>query len=342
MANAIKARDDVRTLTGAQKASVFMLSVGEQYCAKLFSMLEDDEIREVSQTMANLGSINADVVEKLFLEFAEQFSNAGGLVGSFDSTERLLARVLDGDRVNQIMEEIRGPAGRTMWDKLGNVSENVLANYLKNEYPQTVAVVMSKIKPDHAARVLAIMPEAYAMEVIQRMLKMESVQKEVLNDIEKTLRVEFMSNLARTQRRDPHEMMAEIFNSFDRNTESRFMASLEEGALDSAEKIKSLMFTFEDIAKIDGAGIQALLRNADKDKLTKAMKGASEAIRELFFTNMSERAAKIMREEMEGMGPIKVRDVEEAQTYLVRLAKDLADKGEIDLADTKDGGEMVY
>src|SRR5690606_34067034 len=120
-----------------------------------------------------------------------------------------LTKVLGAEKVGQIMEEIRGPAGRTMWDKLGNVSEQVLATYLKNEYPQTVAVVLSKVKPDHAARVLAILPENFAMEVVMRMLRMETVQKEVLEDVEKTLRNEFMSNLARTQRRDAHEMMAD-------------------------------------------------------------------------------------------------------------------------------------
>ncbi len=126
------------------------------------------------------------------------------------------------------MEEIRGPSGRTMWDKLGNVNEAVLANYLKNEYPQTVAVVLSKIKPTHAARVLALLPENFALEVVMRMLRMQTVQKDILDDVERTLRTEFMTNLARTHRGDAHELVAEIFNNFDRATEGRFMTALEE------------------------------------------------------------------------------------------------------------------
>jgi len=184
-----------------------------------------------------------------------------------DSTERLLRSTLGDDRVSTIMEEIRGPAGRTMWDKLGNVSESVLANYLKNEYPQTVSVVLSKIRPDHASRVLAILPENFALEVIMRMLRMEAVQKEVLDHIERTLRSEFMSNLAHTARRDSHEMMADIFNSFDRNTETRFMGALEERNRESAERIKNLMFTFDDLIRINDAGIQVLLRQVEKDVL---------------------------------------------------------------------------
>ena len=196
------------------------------------------------------------------------------------------------------MEEIRGPAGRTTWDKLGNVSEEVLAAYLKNEYPQTVSLVLSKIKPDHAARVLTALPDDFALETILRMLSMESVKKEVMDGIERTLKTEFMSNLAKTQRRDSYEIMAEIFNNFDRNTEFKFLSHLEDKDSESAERIRSLMFTFEDLAKIDPSGIQALMRGIDKDKLGIALKGASETIRDLFFSNMSERAAKILREDM--------------------------------------------
>jgi flagellar motor switch protein FliG len=291
--------------------------------------------------MANLGTVSSNIIERLFVEFAEQISATGSLVGSYESTERLLAKVLGTDRVNQIMEEIRGPAGRTMWDKLGNVNETVLANYLKNEYPQTVAVVLSKIKSEHAGRVLTQLPESFAMEVIMRMLRMEAVQKEVLDDVERTLRNEFFSSLARTNRRDSHELIAEIFNSLDRNTETRFLTALEERNRDSAERIKALMFTFEDLAKLDGMAIQGILRNAEKDKIPLALKGASEALRDLFFGNMSERAGKLLREEIAAMGPVRLKDVEESQGYLVALAKDLAARGEIVIAEG-DESELVY
>jgi flagellar motor switch protein FliG len=335
-------REDVRALTGPERAAILILSLGEDHAAKMFSMLDDEEIKELSQTMATLGTVSASVVERLFLDFADQISATGSLIGSYESTERLLGKVLPKDRVNQIMEEIRGPAGRTMWDKLGNVNEVVLANYLKNEYPQTVAVVLSKIKSEHAARVLAQLPESFAMEVVMRMLRMEAVQKEVLDDVERTLRTEFFTNLARTNRRDAHELIAEIFNNLDRSTENRFIAALEERNRDSAERIKALMFTFEDLVKLDGAAIQVLLRNADKGKVPIALKGASETLRGLFFKNMSERAAKLLREDMEAMGPVRLRDVEEAQGYMVSLAKDLAANGEIIINDSKGDDELVY
>ncbi|HXS07242.1 MAG TPA: flagellar motor switch protein FliG [Rhizomicrobium sp.] len=335
-------KDDIRALSGAERAAIVMLSLGEDHSAKLWSMMDEDEVKEISQVMSNLGAISSSVIEKLLIDFVSQMSGTGSLMGSYESTERLIARFLPGDKVSQIMEEIRGPAGRTMWDKLANVNESVLANYLKNEYPQTVSVVLSKIKPEHAARVLGALPEEFALEVVQRMLRMESVQKDILDKVEQTLRTEFMSNLARTAKRDAHEQMAEIFNNFDRQTEGRFITALEERSRDSAERIKALMFTFEDLGKLDPGSIQTLLRNVEKDKLGLALKGATDGLRDVFFSNMSERAGKILREDMEAMGPVRLKDVDEAQMRMVNVAKDLANKGEIMIAGGGTEDELIY
>ena len=335
-------RDDVKSLKGAERAAVLLLALGEEHGAPIWRSLDDDEVREVSQTMSSLGTVSSSLIERLLVDFVSQMSSTGSVMGSYDSTERLLVKFLPKERVSSVMEEIRGPAGRTMWDKLGNVNEQVLANYLKNEYPQTVAVVLTKIKSDHASRVLGALPEDFALECIGRMLRMESVQKDILDKVEKTLRQEFMTNLARTAKRDAHELMAEIFNNFDRQTEGRFMTALEERNRDAAERIKALMFTFEDLSKLDSGSIQTLLRAIDKDKLGIALKGASASLRDLFFSNMSERAGKILRDDMESMGPVRLKDVDEAQMNMVNVAKDLAGKGEIMLSQGAGDDELVY
>jgi flagellar motor switch protein FliG len=330
-------------LTGPKRAAIMMLALGEQFGSKVWALLDDDEVRELSSHMSSLGTIEANVVEDLLLEFVSRMSASGALMGNFDATERLLQQYLPGDRVSGIMDEIRGPAGRNMWEKLSNVQEEVLANYLKNEYPQTIAVVLSKLKPEHAARVLAILPEDMALDVVNRMLKMEAVQKEVIERVEQTLRVEFMSNLSQTRRRDAHEVMAEIFNNFDRQTETRFLTALEEESREAAERIKSLMFTFDDLIKLDAGSAQTLMRNVDKDKLGIALKGANEAVREFFMGNMSSRAAKMLQDDMVAAGPVRLRDVDEAQALLVNLAKDLAAKGEIMLQkNNRADDELVY
>jgi len=336
-----KAIVDSSKLSGPEKAAVVLLALGEDHTA-IWAALDEEEIKEVSQAMASLGSVASTAVEELLVEFVSGMSASGAIMGSFEQTQRLLHSFLPAEKVDALMEEIRGPAGRTMWDKLGNVNEAVLANYLKNEYPQTVAVVLSKIKGDHASRVLAALPEDFALECVQRMLRMEPVQREILDKIEQTLRTEFMSNLARTSKRDSHEMMAEIFNNFDRQTEARFIAALEERNRESAERIRALMFVFEDLSKLDPGGVQTLLRAVEKGQLALALKGSSDALREMFFSNMSERASKIMRDDMDNMGPVRLRDVDQAQMAMVQAAKDLAAKGEIMLAGSGGDDELIY
>jgi flagellar motor switch protein FliG len=324
------------TVSGPRKAAVLMLALGEDHAARMFGRMHEDEIRDVSAAMAQLGSVPAQMVELICEDFAAQLGRTGSLVGSYESTERLLLKTLPRERVAQIMEEIAGPAGRTMWDKLGNVNETVLANYLKNEYPQTVAVVLTKVKTDHAARVLGQLPDGFAMEVVMRMLRMENVQKEALDGVERTLKAEFMNNLARASRRDAHEMMAEIFNSLDRQSEARIMSALEERSREAAERIRGLMFTFEDLNRLDSAGLQVLLRSVEKERLALALKGAPEELREMFFRNMTERAAKLLRDDIAGLGPVRLRDVDEAQAAVVAAAKDLAAQGQIQLSEGKE------
>jgi len=331
-----------RKLSGPEKAAVLMLALGARYGAKLFSMLDDDELREISTVMASLGTVEAESVEELLLQFVSQMSAAGGLLGSYDVAENLLKQYLPPERVGSIMDDIRGPAGRNMWEKLAHVHEDVLANYLKNEYPQTVAVVMSKLRPDHAARVLAILPQEFSLDVVNRMLKMEAIQKEVIDRVEETLRTEFMSNLSQTRRRDAHEAMAEVFNNFDRQTEMRFLGALESENPDACERIKALMFTFDDLVKLDAGSAQTLMRKFEKDKLAIALKGASESVREFFFKNMSTRGAKMLVDDMQAMGPVRLRDVDEAQTLLVNIAKDLASKGEILIVKNRGEDELIY
>lgn len=333
---------NVAEMTGPQRAAVILLVLGEEHGRALWQELDDDEIRIVTRAMAELGTVDSDDVEKLMIEFVGSLSAAGAVTGSFDRTISLLEKILPSEQVALLMEEIRGPAGRNMWQKLGNIDAAVLANFLKNEYPQTIAVILSKIRPDHAANVLRNLPNDLSVEVVARMLRLESVQKETLDHIENTLRTEFVSTLTQTRRRDPHEMMADIFNGFDRQTEIRFLSALDASNAESAERIRALMFTFEDLIQLDPAGLQTLMRQVDKDTLARALKGASETMRNFFFGAMSQRAAKIMQDDMDGLGPLRLKEVDEAQSKLAQLTKDLAERGEIVLSKGNSEDELVY
>jgi len=330
-----------RNLAGDEKAAVLLLALGPDFGKPIWDELDEIEIKTLSRAMVRLGAITQEMLDGLLAEFVVTISSSGSISGNTDTTERLLLSFLPAERVEAIMEEIRGPAGRNMWEKLSNVQEDVLANYLKNEYPQTIAVVLSKIATDHASKVLAVLPPELALEVVKRMLGLDPVQKDILEKIETTLRTEFMSTLSHTKRRDSHEQMAEIFNSFDRQTEARFINSLEESARDDAERIKALMFTFEDLLKLEGSAIQGVIQKMDKRELALALKGANAAAKDFFFANMSARSAKLLKDDMETMGPVRLKDVDEAQTKMVAMVKDMAARGEIIINKGKANDEMV-
>jgi flagellar motor switch protein FliG len=328
-------------LSGSERAAVVMLALGEEASRPLWEAFDEDELREVSRAISNLGAVTADVVEELLYSFVENLSSTGTVTGSVASAQRFLKNVLPADKANLILEDIKGPAGKTMWDKLSNVNERVLSGYLRNEHPQTIAVILARITPEHAARVISSFPELLAEEVIGRMLSLGPVQQEVLDQIEQTLRTEFMATLARGTDKDPFETMAEIFNNFDRQTERAFLEALQNKNPSAAERIRSLMFVFEDLTRLDGQDMQTLLRHVDKSMLATALKGARADLVEHFFANMSERAAKILRDDMEILGPLRMREIDLSQQKIVEIAKNLADAGEIFLSKTDDE-ELVY
>lgn len=334
-------RNDISAYSGIERAAIFVLALGER-ASELVRSLHEDEIRELTQAMSQLGPVPVAVVSAVMDDFFARITGAGSLVGSLEQTERMLRNVLPGERVEEVMHELRGPAGRSVWDKLGNVSQSVLANYLANEHPQTVAVVLSKVPPIIAARVLTELPHDFAIDTMQRMLSMEPVNPQILQQVEGTMRREFIGNLNRSTNRDNHELMAGIFNNLDRPVEARFMERLADRAQESAERIKALMFVFDDLASLDGTGVQVLLRSIDKRDLSLALKGASETLSKLFFANMSERGAKILREEMQALGPVRVKDVSLAQARIVAIAKELAARDELLLAGQSSGDELVY
>ena len=298
-----------RPSAGLKRAAVLLFALGDRHGEKLRQMLDAHESAEIAQLLLELENASTRL--------------AGRLLGDL-ATEAAFARASQDHAV--IAPEQPGSA---TWDYLADVHETVLASYLKGEFPQTAAVILSRIPTDHAARVLTELPDHFALEVVQRMLGMETVRPDILEQLAQTLRAEFMASLTRGAKSDPHERMADIFNKLERNTETRFLAALERGAPQSAARIKAMLLRFDDIAALDPGAIQTLLRHVDRDALATALKGATDAIRDIVFSNMSERAASALREEMETLGAPRLRDVDDAQTIIIAAAKTLAIKGEI-------------
>jgi len=332
---------DKGNVSQIRDVAILLLSIGEEQAVKVFRKLEEHEIRDISREMSQLGHVSNDDVENAIKRFTSEVATGASLVGTWENTERMLRKFMDDERVSEFLEEMRGPAGKTMWEKLNNVNEETLAAYLQNEYPQTAALIISKISPNHAANVLAVLPKEFAYEIIERMLVLDNVPREIVLNVEKTLKNEFMRNLSSKNKRNNHEMLADIFNSLDRGTESTFMEMLEHQNSNDAEMIRNFMFTFDDMTKIDPQGIQAILREADKEKLPIALKGANSDVKALFLENMSERAAKILQEDIEAMGPVRVKDVDEAQQAIIGTAKELIDMGQIIILDENSKDEFI-
>ena len=322
---------DIAKLTGVQKVAIVLLSLSDENATRVFSLMTEDEISEVSHAMSHLGSVSPDVIDFVMGSLNSDLAGDSSFLGNIQTTERLLEKILDKDKVQNLMDEIRGPQGRNTWEKLANVNEELLALYFRNEHPQTAALVLSKISPEHAAKVLGNLPDSFAFEIISRILSMGTVKKEVLERVERILRAEFISSVGKTQKYDSFEMLAEIFNNFDRNSESKFMSMLENHLPEAATKVKDRMFTFEDLTKIDTKGIQRLLRDVEKSKLTIALKGASEKLKSIIFSSMSQRAASIIQEDLMALGKVRVKDVDSARAEVVAVAKSLIDAGEIDI-----------
>ena len=318
----------IAALRGIQKAAAIMLTLSEEEGARVLEHMEDEEIRALSAAMADMGTVSSAAMQEVIGDFDKSVALYSSVSGSLDKTEALLSKALPSEQVRVIMDELRQPS-RGVWKKLSGIDRTLLAAYLKGEHPQTVALILSQVDSELSARMIASFPQPLALEVINRMLKLQPVQKEILNQLEENLQADLLANFSVKKRMDTHAAMAEVFNSFERSTEIRLMGALEELNPTSSQRIRQLMFTIEDLGKLEAAGIQTLIRGADKTMLAKALRGAPEVISSVFLANMSTRAAKTLTDDMESMQDMPPKELEAAQSELIRLAKSLIDSGEI-------------
>lgn len=325
--------------SGVERAAMLLLALGEDHGAEVWQFLDDEEIRLVTTTMTQLGTVTPEQFGGLIEEFATALQQAS-MRGDYENTERLLRRLLPEDRVDQIMDEVRGPAGRSVWQKLNNVQDTLVANYLKNEHPQTAAVVLSKLATPQIAKVLTLLPADLASDITHRMVRLDEIPKKTVEAIETTLRAEFISALGRSAKRDRLAQVADVFNHLGRDTESRIALAMEEIDPKLVERIRAQMFNFDRLMTLDPASMQTLIRAADTRMLATALKGASADMMEVVLRNMSRRAGVLLTDEIAALGPLRLRQVDEAQRKIVALARELEAKGEI-LIPSAAGEEML-
>ncbi len=327
-------------IPGPVRAAILLLALGEENGSAIWQSLNDSEARLVSSIMAKLGSVRQETLLRVAAEFMREVS-ASNLSGGPEKTEKILLGALPRTQARSIIEEIKTPESPDLWQKLSFAKPEQLAGFLSKEYSQTIAVVLTKITPEQSAKVLALLPAPLSTEIVNRMLGMEPVSDEIMKGIETMIEESFVTPPALPGRRDPMDQVAQIFNALEKKHESRFLAALDVTNREAAQKLRALMFSFDELARLDAASAQTLLRAVERETMIKALKGATKGVREFFFAQMSQRAARSFLEDMEVQGPVRLKDVDEAQRAIVNLAKDLAAKGEIILTTNSNDDEMI-
>ena len=320
-------------LSGVERAAVLLLGLPPEHMGRVMELLNEDEIRSISRTMSRLGRVDPAVIEAVCTDFMGRLAGGNAIIGSHETTERLLRAALSGrdELVDSIMQEVRGPTTTGTWERVTTVDAKVLAAYLANEHPQVAAVVLSQLFADYAAQVLAALPPDAASDIMVRLLELGTVNRDILDDVERALRNDLGMDLGQDKKKNAHGYMADLIARVDGDTEARLLGALETSAPEHAAQVRKNMFTFADLVKISKTAVQALLQECDKSRLAMGLKLSDDATRQVFLQNMSERQAKMFREELESGGAPKKAEVEAAQKEIVLLAKALSAAGLISL-----------
>lgn len=328
------------SLTGSQKTAVLLLALGEKFTAEVFKRLDRSDIAAISKAMVDLETIPKEQVEEVLREFHHQLVvNAEMLMGGAERVKKLLLKNLDSETAKYIMDALELEQGPAPFRELENVSPRILAQILRNEHPQTLGLILGHLHPDQASELLQNLPPGGRPEILMRLARLEAVPEEMLLEVDKVLQSQLIAMGGKEGRKvGGVGAVAEILNAVDRATEEEVMSEIEEESSQMAEDIRNLMFVFEDIRALDDRSIRELLKEVSNEDLTKALKGGSEDLQEKFFKNLSERAANMIREDLEIMGPVRLAEVEGAQQNIVKTVRRLEAEGKIMIS--RGGGDV--
>jgi flagellar motor switch protein FliG len=320
-------------ITGVRKAAVLLLTIDEGMSKEVIKELDEEEIETLGKEIAALKWIPNDVVSRVHDEFMRKMEKRNKTVAGGESKFKMLIKKSLGDeKAEQFLENMETKKGMH-GEFLKAADPKIMANILRGDHPQTISLVLSILSVRKACDVLVNLPEKLQSDVVTRMAFLEKVDKKVLEEVENVLKEQLESiGVVDGRQLGGVEIVASILNQMDRALETELMGKVEEANPDLAEKIRQLMFTFEDLMKLDDKGIQILLKDVSSDDIGLALKGASEGIKEKIFSNMSERAAAMLKEDLEAMGPVRAADVEKAQIKIAMVAKKLDAEGKIALS----------
>ena len=334
----------VGKLTGPKKAAILLLALGEDGAAEVLKNLEEVEIQQVGYFMTRFTDISPEEVDIVLEEFYRNSvtqEEGVNINASPDFIRNALNKAVGPDRAKELADNLSATGEDSGLDALRFFEPVMISNYIRNEHPQTIALVLSYLNNiEQSSTVLRTLPESIQADVVYRMAAMESIPPGVVQELNDVLTEEMKAAGTGGSKVGGVEPVAEILNSVDKATETRILSTIEESNPDLAEQIRELMFTFEDLALIDAKQMQTVMKDVDQADMVLALKTSSDAIKELIFSSMSTRAAEMVRDDLENLGPVKVSDVEAAQQKIIKVVKKLEEDGTIVIAGAG-GGDVV-
>ncbi|MCL4533241.1 MAG: flagellar motor switch protein FliG [Deltaproteobacteria bacterium] len=331
-----------RRLSGTEKAAVFLVSVGEDAASEIIKRLDLMEIQKITKYMDNLPTIEKEDSENILKDFNSNFSKVGLVVKGDDYVKNLIAKSLDPDKAKKILDNLHGPIEEEGLQTLKWLDPHVIADFVKNEHPQTIALILGHLEPLSAAVVIGLLPSSIRSQVVFRLSKLERVPPGVIKDLDEVLQ-EQLKSTGSTQSKlvGGVRVVADILNNMDKSIEEPILADIEKLDKEEAEKIRELMFTFDDLASVDDKSMQLILREVSHDQIVLALKTASEELNNKILANVSKRAQEMIKDDLEAMGPKKLSEVEKVQHEILKVARRLEDEGKISLAVKSESEKLV-
>ena len=329
-------------LGGRQKAAILLLGLGEDVAATVLQHCSEFELQQLSQEITHLGDIPGEVTENIAREFADTVGHKVVFSGGQDYLRNVLIKTMGENKANSFLDKVRDSLRHKPFGNLAHVDAKVIASFIRSEHPQTIALILAHLDPEQAAEIVTLLPEGIQADIMLRIASLEAVPREMIDEIETVLDDELKNTGGMaSEGLGGVEAVAEVINNLDKNSESAIMATVEESDPDLADEIRKLMFTFDDLINVDDRGIQTILKEINNEDLLLALKTAVEEVKEKIYQNMSQRAASMIQDDLEAMGPARLTDIEKAQQSIVKVARKLEDEGKIIIASKGGGGDIV-
>ena len=329
-------------LVGRRKAAILLLGLGEEIAPKVLETFTEFELQQISREISQLGNVPGEITEKIAHEFVSAAGTKAMFYGGKDYLKNILQKTMGEEKTKNFLDKVSDSLLQKPFGSLAHVDPRVIASFIKAEHPQTVALILAHLEPEKAAQIIGLLPEGIQADVVLRIASLDRVPREMINEIENVLESELKTTGGtESQSLGGLEVVSEMINNLDKNTEASIMEVIEEHDPDLADDIKKLMFTFDDLIHVDDRGIQSILKAINNEDLLLALKTATEEVKEKIFSNMSQRAASMVKDDLESLGPVRLTDVEKAQQVIVKVARKLEEEGKIVIATGGGGGDVV-